>query len=212
MRYETKIKDAALFGQDRPVVTRACDCPGCSGVGEYRAPKARDRLTDYYWFCLDHVRDYNLKWDYYAGMAPEEIETHIKQDSCWQRDTWPLGGLKTAAAPPPRQNAAQQAEEALRQKMEKEFLQDEFEHGGFQAEAPTSGLRRYIPAAAVAALAVLELKPPADFGRIKAQYKILAKRHHPDANGGSKAAEDRLKNINQAFTVLRKLYEEQGAT
>lgn len=212
MRYETKIKDAALFGQDRPVVTRACDCPGCSGVGEYRAPKARNRLTDYYWFCLEHVRDYNLKWDYYAGMAPEEIESHIKQDSCWQRATWPLGGMRSGAAMSAHQaKAAAQAEESLRQKVEKEFMADAFENSGFQAEAPTSGLRRYIPAAAVAALAVLELKPPADFGRIKAQYKILAKRHHPDANGGSKEAEDRLKCINQAFTALRKLYEEQGA-
>lgn len=211
MRYDTKIADAIHFGRDRPVVTRACDCPGCSGVGEYRAPKARDRLTEYYWFCLDHVRDYNLKWDYYAGMPPEEIENHIKQDSCWQRATWPLGGMKTAGEQTRQAKEARQAEEALRQKVEREFMADAFEGGGFQAEAPAGGLRRHIPAAAVAALAVLELKPPADFVRIKAQYKLLAKRHHPDANGGSKAAEDRLKCINQAFTALRKLYEEHGA-
>jgi DnaJ-class molecular chaperone len=37
------------------------------------------------------------------------------------------------------------------------------------------------------------------------------KRHHPDANGGSREAEEKFKNINFAFTVLRKIYEGDDA-
>lgn len=196
MRYQTKVSDALLFGLDRPVRTRGCDCPGCGGSGEYRAPKSRDKLNDYYWFCLDHVREYNLNWDYFAGMNESAIEAHIRQDSCWQRETWPLGGLR----------AAKQREADLKDKVEREFFSGE----GPEAP-PADPLRNYIPASVVAALTVLELKPPIDFVRIKAQYKTLVKRHHPDANGGSKEAEDRIKAINEAFTTLRKIYETELA-
>ena len=38
---------------------------------------------------------------------------------------------------------------------------------------------------------------------VKTRYKELAKRHHPDANGGDRAAEERLKTINLAYAALR---------
>ncbi len=38
---------------------------------------------------------------------------------------------------------------------------------------------------------------------VKSRYKELAKRHHPDANGGSRDAEERLKNINIAYARVR---------
>ena len=70
---------------------RLCDHPGCAGAGNYRAPRSRDRLDMFYWFCLDHVRDYNARWNYYAGMSADEIEAEIRNDAVWQRPTWPLG-------------------------------------------------------------------------------------------------------------------------
>ncbi len=38
---------------------------------------------------------------------------------------------------------------------------------------------------------------------VKSRYKELAKRHHPDANGGDRAAEERLKTINLAYAAVR---------
>jgi curved DNA-binding protein CbpA len=38
---------------------------------------------------------------------------------------------------------------------------------------------------------------------VKTRYKELAKRHHPDANGGDRAAEERLKSINLAYAAVR---------
>ena len=52
-------------------------------------------------------------------------------------------------------------------------------------------------------LAVLDLPPDATVVELKARYKQLAKRHHPDLNGGDKKAEERLKLINEAYTYLR---------
>ena len=59
---------------------RVCEALGCRLSGEYRAPRARDRLNEHRWFCLEHIREYNKKWDYFAGLDAEEIEAHIRAD------------------------------------------------------------------------------------------------------------------------------------
>jgi hypothetical protein len=71
--------------------TRVCDHPDCVAGGDFRAPKSRLDLRDYYWFCLDHVRAYNAAWNYYAGMSDAEIEAEIRCDTVWQRPSWRLG-------------------------------------------------------------------------------------------------------------------------
>lgn len=172
---------------------RACDHPGCLQAGEHRAPKGRDRLNDYYWFCLDHVREYNKSWDYYAGMSQTEIERQVRQDTTWQRPTWPMGDWRTRE----------------RQTRDRVF------NGGFAFGAEWSGdetdTRRPPPRARARtpeeeALATLDLPPDADFAAIKIRYRQLAKQHHPDANGGAKEAEERLKSINQAYNILKAAY------
>ncbi|MCG8325206.1 MAG: J domain-containing protein [Thiotrichales bacterium] len=164
---------------------RRCDFPGCVEPGLHRAPVSRDRLNEYYWFCLDHVRDYNAAWNYYEGMEEDEIEAHRRQDTVWQRPTWPLGGLGKRASLNPE-----------------ERIRDGF--GFFSEDGPAPPKPRP-QSEEERALAVLDIKAPASLEAIKARYKQLAKRLHPDANGGDKAAEERLKLINQAYSTLKKL-------
>ena len=45
-----------------------CDHPDCRETGQYRAPRSRQELHRFYWFCLEHVREYNAAWNYYADM------------------------------------------------------------------------------------------------------------------------------------------------
>ena len=56
---------------------RKCDHPGCEKAGEFRAPKDRS-LKDYYWFCLEHVQEYNARWNYYDGISADEPEPEEK--------------------------------------------------------------------------------------------------------------------------------------
>src|SRR5258708_30786797 len=77
---------------------RVCEAPGCWLWGEYRAPRARDRLNEHRWFCLEHVREYNKKWDYFAGLDAEAIEAHIRADTTWRRPVWPLGGRSSGGS------------------------------------------------------------------------------------------------------------------
>ncbi len=76
---------------DRPVRVRHCESPGCSLPGDYRAPKNRE-LSEHYWFCLEHVREYNLNWDYFSGMSVAEVEAYNRKAGTWERPSWPMGG------------------------------------------------------------------------------------------------------------------------
>ena len=79
------------YDESRPVKQRICDNPGCMATGDYRAPKSRDHMNDYYWFCLDHVREYNRNWDYFAGLPEGAIEDYIRNAAVWERPSWPMG-------------------------------------------------------------------------------------------------------------------------
>ncbi len=163
--------------------------PGCDCAGEYRAPKSRKHLTDYFWFCLDHVRSYNAAWDYYAGMSTEEIEAHLRADTIWHRPTWPLGGRP----------GRPQETKTYRFRDHFGVFDDLFEG----ATSRDTGSRPRTPPAQAKALALFNLTPPVTFTEVRARYKELVKQHHPDANGGDKAAEERLKLINEAYVILR---------
>jgi hypothetical protein len=57
--------------------TRGCDHAGCKEPGQYRAPKSPRALDDYYWFCKEHVREYNLNWNYFQGQSEEEFQRFL---------------------------------------------------------------------------------------------------------------------------------------
>ena len=175
---------------------RPCDHPGCLAGGDFRAPKSRLQLRDYYWFCLEHVRIYNAAWNYYAGMNDGEVEAEIRHDTVWQRPTWRLGA---------RHGPGYAAR-----------IRDYFDvFSGGSGASPNSGRRNGRPASEATqralsareqALAVFEVEPPFTPVRLKARYKALVKLHHPDAHGGDKVAEEKLKIINQAYATLKASY------
>ncbi|MGR3541015.1 MAG: molecular chaperone DnaJ, partial [Hasllibacter sp.] len=70
--------------------TRVCEHPGCDERGQYRAPKNPDSLDDYYWFCKAHVREYNLKWNFFNGTTEEEFAEQVKSDTVGERPTRPF--------------------------------------------------------------------------------------------------------------------------
>ena len=161
--------------------------PGCAEAGEYRAPKSRARLRDYWWFCLDHVRAYNAAWDYYRGMSPGQIEMELRRDTAWQRPSWPLGRLGAAAWD----------QEALRDPLRA------LEAGRLCRNGRGHASSQKAPAELREPLAALGLSWPLTLEALKSRYKELAKANHPDTNGGDRAAEERFKAINLAYAALR---------
>jgi DnaJ-domain-containing protein 1 len=164
---------------------RICEAPGCRLHGEYRAPRAPDRLNEYRWFCLEHVRDYNKKWDYFAGLDAGAIEQHIRADTIWRRPVWPLGGRRANG---PRIH---------------DPLDLNTEAGLSEPPRPKMDGSEQLTPAERNALNVLELSWPLTQAEVKSRYKELVKLHHPDANGGAREAEEKLKEINAAYSTLR---------
>jgi hypothetical protein len=159
--------------------------PGCPNSGAYRAPKSRTDLNHYWWFCLDHVRAYNASWDFYKGMTPGEIEAQLRADTSWQRPTWPLGHL------------GGQIDEAM--------LRDPLHvlNAGVKPQRARQPDANMVPTELREPMATLGLDWPITMDALKSRYKELAKRHHPDANGGDRASEERLKTINLAYAAVR---------
>ena len=191
-----------------------CEHPGCAAGGDFRAPRSRLEVNRYYWFCLEHVRAYNLAWNYYAGMSEGEIEVEIRRDTVWQRPSWKLGERH---GPGPRvrdpfgfytgREHAGTASDPGGRRANGHSGGHSGGHGGGHA----NGRGRDAEAARAAsaceqALAVFDIEPPLTPVRLKARYKMLVKEHHPDAHGGDKAAEEKLKIINQAYATLKASY------
>lgn len=169
--------------QPRP---RACDHPGCADEGLHRAPRARDQLTSYYWFCLDHVRGYNARWDFFVGMDQSEIDAFRCADVTGHRPTWPIG---------PRRRFNSLWNGAAWRDLFAIF-------GANGAAGKHWGPAPPPPANERDALAVMDLGGSATQSDIKTRFKQLVKRHHPDANGGNKAGEERLKMVINAYRLL----------
>jgi len=177
------------YAPDPAAPGRACEMPACCGMGEYRAPKTRTALNDYWWFCLEHVRAYNASWDFYKGMTPGQIEAQLRADTLWQRPSWPLGSIGAGHA------------------WQQDALHDPLHvlaAGGVnQGPARAHSGPEHTPTELREPMATLGLSWPTTIDQVKSRYKELAKRHHPDANGGDKASEERLKTINLAYAAVR---------
>lgn len=163
---------------------RVCDQPGCAAEGQFRAPRSREELgpgKEYHWFCLEHVREYNAAWNYYRGMSDDEIEGELRRDTVWQRPTWPLGWRVGRRWRDPLDLFGDDPR-AQRERAEPRHRQLTEEDR---------------------ALAVFDLELPLEYETLRARYMLLVKRHHPDANGGSKEAEERLKIVTHAYAILK---------
>lgn len=173
---------------------KSCEWKGCQGAATYRAPCGRGREDEYQWFCLDHVREYNRTYNYFLGMADDQVAAYQAANVTGHRPTWQVGGKSRIAD----RGYDPQAPN----------FSDPFSLFGAnigRQEAENDRLPRRPPRNAERkALRTLGLPDTASLNEIKSQYKEQVKRHHPDANGGDKSAEERLRNIIQAYQYLKK--------
>lgn len=170
---------------------RRCAEPGCAEAGDYRAPLDRPQSSfippsgpsGWQYFCLAHVREFNARWNYFAGMAEDEI--HAAQSSYQTYDNRgtqafahnfsaglgdmadPLGILREQAAP------------------------------GARPRPPA------LPAEDRRALAKLGLGENATLSEVKSKYRSLARRYHPDANQGDRRHEAHFLALTEAYRHLR---------
>lgn len=192
--YDIRVKPEPAPAREQSV--RRCAWGDCDAAGLYRAPKSRERLHEYQWLCLDHVRRYNAAWNFFAGMDETEVERYTRENVTGHRPTWRMGAERFG-----------QAARAAGARIWERPLEDSFglfeRPSGAPGAKPAQRERPRLPAVVLRALATLGLDEMVPRQEIKARYKLLVKRYHPDANGGDRTAEERLREVIQAYQQLK---------
>lgn len=174
-----------------------CAVPGCPHEGEFRAPSghrpSQDGPPAYRWLCLDHVREFNARYDYFAGMSADQIYAAQSPTHGWESESRAFRAAGSADLPP-RWADFKDPIDALgarfRQRMDeaKREAQD-------RARGISPDQRR--------AFATLELEAGASRRDIRSAYSRLVRRFHPDRNGGDRRHEARLQAVIAAYTLLK---------
>ncbi|MBE7218691.1 MAG: J domain-containing protein [Caulobacteraceae bacterium] len=182
---------------------RACDHAGCRQPAVARAPKSREHMDEFYWFCAPHAAEYNKGWNYFEGMSEDEQErfradAHVGHRPTWQFKASRMSREAAAFAAKFGSGAAGKGAGAYA---------DAF--GMFGAGASGQSQRRAgaegrtVGRLESRALTELDLEAGADGATIRARYTDLVKRFHPDSNGGDRAMEDKLQRVIRAYKTLR---------
>jgi hypothetical protein len=178
----------------------ACEWPNCEAPATHRAPKGRLREREYWQFCLEHVREYNHAYNFFAGMSTEDIARYQKEAVIGHRPTWKMG-----------MNGGRPTSRSRSSRLHPEFTDADDPFGVFREFGGMGSARRSerLPEARAVrnaerkALDALGLEADASAQEVKRRFKTLVKRHHPDANGGDRSSEDRLREIIQAYNYLK---------
>ncbi len=166
----------------------ACAWAGCAAPGDFRAPRSRQQIHEYQWFCADHIKEFNKNWNYFEGMNEAQIYAFQKDATIGHRPTWRIDTQQGSAE----------------FQLENAFLRM-FGDGRYRELGP-----RPIPPKDRDALAALDLEHPASHRTIKAQYRELVKKYHPDVNRSNPRAEDIFKKITIAYQHLMVHYREES--
>jgi DnaJ domain len=172
--------------------TRACDTAGCKEHGKYRAPKSPDAVDDYYWFCKDHVREYNLKWNFFDGATEQDFQEQVDKDRVWERETKPFG----------KKSEEQRAWARLGVDDPHQVLGENATRNPGKNAAAIGGTRK-LPPTERRAVEILEVRDSMSKAEIRKAYKGLIKVLHPDMNGGDRSQEDQLSEVVWAWDQIK---------
>jgi DnaJ domain len=194
MKFDSPLFDRVRVkpSQDRRIKTDGptCEWAGCKEKATHRAPKGRNRENEHWRFCLNHVREYNQSYNFFAGMNDAAVMAYQKDALTGHRPTWKMGTGKGTSQADFRTFGAKG---------------DPFDlfSEGLRAEQQARAEAKPVRNAERKALDTLGLEPGVSPQQVKAKFKELVKRHHPDANGGDRSTEDRLVEIIQAYNYLK---------
>lgn len=168
---------------------RPCDYPGCKDKAAFRAPKSPEQLDAFFWFCKDHIREYNLKWNFFQGTTDEEFQKFLDKDRVWERETKPFsrqGDGNAWARLGVNDPMALLGEKATQNP------------GRVQSTAT-----RKLPPTERKAIEILDARDTMSKAEIRKVYKGLIKVLHPDMNGGDRSHEEQLQEVVWAWDQLK---------
>ena len=156
-------------------LTKYCEWGNCKKKGEYKAPTSREKLREFKWFCLEHVKLYNKGWDYFKGRTTDEIYNEISKDATWHRTTWKKIKKYNFL------NSHKLDNESL------DFSESKSDNG-----VRNTKIESYAE--------ILEVKLPVKISALKKQYKKMVKKFHPDVSKNNN--EEHIIKLNYAYSEL----------
>ncbi|HHB82940.1 MAG TPA: molecular chaperone DnaJ [Devosia sp.] len=178
-------------GADKPEGP-VCEWEGCEKPGTKRAPKGKAAEGEFHNFCLTHVRQYNKTFNYFAGMEDAAVASEMKNArSTGERPTWQQGTNPTAKK---------------RRPVDKRFadpLNLFARVANNRGRKPMTERELRLVESDKRAFEVLGFSTRVQADELKKAYKEMVKLHHPDANGGDRGSEDRLRAIITAYNHLK---------
>ena len=184
---------------------RRCEWPGCEAAAHYRAPRSPRELNRFRWFCLDHVREYNARWNFFAEWSEDEFEEMVAASRVWDRPTFRVGNVpKWALGLHPHSEGNAWARFGFSDPLEVLGQNATLNPGrngrAHEAEAP----RRRLPREEREAMNELGLAHSVETrAEVRARYRELILTLHPDMNGGRNPEPERLARVLKAWQVLR---------
>ena len=178
------MKKKSLFEKQKFTFRRKCYKKDCSNPGIYKAPKSKNEIKNYIWFCEEHIKSYNKEWDYCKDMTQKEIEKHIQLDTIGWRPTWDFSTTSIKF-------------KDFEKKFSNYFDFFKKKKNQHKINKNNSLLKN--------ALKILNINNEnINIKLVENKYKKLVKKYHPDVNKGNKKYEEKLKKINKAFEEIKK--------
>ena len=169
---------------------RKCHEKGCLNEGEYMAPKSPNN-NEKYFFCLDHIKIYNKRWNYFAGKNQKQIYDFQKNDFFEGRPTRPFSNGYSSK------------------------IKFEFEFGlnhqklKFKRKKKSFSTNNKDNSKVDKALKIFSLNDDFSEKILKKRYKELVKKYHPDLNKSFLNKDSKIKEINNAYNFLLKLAKDK---
>ncbi len=161
-----------------------CDWENCNEQGKYKAPVEKDNSRKFRLLCLEHIKVFNKKWNYFENMSSEEVEYFVKSDLTWHKSTKSFG-----------------SSENFFNILWNNALEDKLNI--FNTSNYANYKKANLSQKDKDALEVMELKSSSNWEEIHKKFKSLVKKYHPDKNHGNKKYEDKLKMITLAYSQLK---------
>ncbi len=178
---------------------RPCAYPGCPERGEFRAPNPYGRGSgpngpgDYQWLCLDHVREFNAGYDWFAGMSAEEIAAAQSPTNVWPSETRAFRAAAGVDQPPKWADFNDPLD----------AISARFRGRVEEMKPATAPNGRVLSGDDCKALKALGLGTDADRTAVRSAYSRLVRKYHPDRNGGDRTHEKALHTVIEAYAHLR---------